>query len=347
MDGDETTGALDPPSVSVVFLAHDRRDELRVALGTMLHETDFPAELLEVIVVDNASTDGTVEMLRADFPGVEVVANARNVGASGWNAGFERAAGDYVLVLDDDCYIPGAGLRVAALTARREEADLVSFTVVSSFDENHRFNDTYPTGLLSYWGCAALLSRRALRELGGYDRNIFIWANELELTMRLLDGGFRHLFLPEVTAVHMKRPADGTGVWLPYPYRMNARHYAYVAGKLMRPVDALRTLGNLLAHSCLDAWADDRRALRAFPDVLAGFANGLRHRRPVRPAVSRAYRENFRPFSGPWFFLRSPRERWRARRSSEARDLEGRRRGDAYYGERPRFYPAGRASLDL
>jgi hypothetical protein len=165
--------------------------------------------------------------------------------------------------------------------------------------------------------------------------------------MRLLDGGFRHLFLPEVTAVHMKEPAYGTGEWLLYPYRMNSRHYAYVAGKLMRPADALATVGNLIAHTCFDTKADNRHAIRALPDVLLGFAKGLRHRQPVRPVVSKAYRDNFRAFSAPWRFLRSPRDRWRTRRGSEDPDVQGSARNEAYYTERARFYPAGGASLVL
>ena len=66
----------------------------------------------------------------------------------------------------------------------------------SGIDRNYFFDQEYSTGLFSYWGCAALLSRRAVTRIGGYDPNIFIWGNELELTMRLLDDGLRHLGLP-------------------------------------------------------------------------------------------------------------------------------------------------------
>src|SRR5205085_7733890 len=99
-------------------------------------------------------------------------------------------------------------LERAIAAAREYDAGLVSFTIVSSYDESYTFNEEYRTGLLSYWGCAALVKRVALDALGGYDPHIFIWANELEFTMRLLDRGFVHLFLPDVVAVHMKEPGD-------------------------------------------------------------------------------------------------------------------------------------------
>jgi GT2 family glycosyltransferase len=325
------------PTISIVFLAYNRRHELTISLTEMLERSTYPAERLQVIVVDNASEDGTADMVRERFGGVELIVNPENVGASGWNAGFACATGDYVLILDDDCYLPGPELERAVQAAQANRADLVSFSVVSSFDEDHSFNATYLTGLLSYWGCAALISRRALEVVRGYDPYIFIWANELELTLRLLDGGFRHLWLPAVTAVHMKAPGGPDGHFLLYPHRMNNRHYAYVAGKLLQRADAARVVTRLVVQLLLDTVADDRSAIRAIPDVLAGFASGLRRRRPVRAAVSRAYRDNFRAFASPWRFVRGPRARWRDE-SAEALQR-------AYFAERLEYYPNGEGSL--
>jgi GT2 family glycosyltransferase len=328
------------PTVSIVFLAYNRREELAVSLTEMLERSSFPRDRLQVIVVDNASTDDTAAMVRSDFPAVELVVNPDNVGASGWNAGFARATGDYVLILDDDCYLPGDHLADAVAAAERERADLVSFSVVSSFDTSHSFNGTYATGLLSYWGCAALVSRRAIDHLQGYDPYIFIWANELEFTARLLDAGFRHLFLPSVTAVHMKAPGGPDGHFLLYPHRMNNRHYAYVAGKLLRTDDAIVVAARLALQLVLDTVADDRSAVRALPDVAAGFAAGVRRRAPMRRAVSRLYRDDFRAFAPPRHFLRTPLDRLRRRAPGAARQV-------AWFAARPDVYPRGESSLAL
>jgi GT2 family glycosyltransferase len=325
------------PTVSVVFLAYDRREALAQALTRMLGDSGYPAAQLEVIVVDNASSDGTSEMVAADFPQVRLLRNEHNVGASGWNAGFRVAAGDYVLILDDDAYLERGGLEQAVTAAIAEGADLVSFTVVSSEAPDHRLNDDWRTGLLSYWGCAALLSRRALDSLGGYDPRMFIWANEAELTMRLLDAGFTHLFLPEVCAVHMKAAILD---FEPRRYQINARHHAYIAGKLMRPADALVVLANLLLSAAIDTAVVDRRARGALGLVVRGALDGVRNRAPVRGVVSAAYRKNFRPFAGPLRFLRTPAERLGATdRSAE--------RQERYFNRRPRFNPPGRATLRL
>jgi GT2 family glycosyltransferase len=217
------------PTVTIVFLVYNRRDELRESLRRMLHESDYDGPV-DAIVVDNASDDGSAAMVRDEFPQVQLIVRDENCGVSGWNDGFAAARGEFVLALDDDCYLPADGLRNAVQAAREHDADLVSFSVRSSFDATYRFDQRYRTGLLGFWGCAVLMRRRALTELNGYDPAIFVWANELEFMLRFFDRGFRHLHLPEVQAVHMKLPRP----WLEYlatrPYRINTRHLAYIAG---------------------------------------------------------------------------------------------------------------------
>jgi GT2 family glycosyltransferase len=334
------------PVVTAVFLAYNRKAQLRESLRRMRSESGYPEHRLELIVVDNASEDGTPEMIRSEYPDVTLVESGSNLGAPGWNAGFAVARGDYVLILDDDAYLRPGALENAVRAARQENAGLVSFTVISSFEETYRFNDEYRTGLLSYWGCAALVSRAALDELGGYDPNIFIWANELEFTMRLLNAGFVHLFLPDVVAVHMKEPDDPT-VFKPRNLRNNFRHWGYVAGKLMRPSDAALAVTSLTLQALIEALARDRRVIKGFLPVMAGFADGLRNRQPVRPVVSSTYRKNFRNFDWPWRYWRSPGERWRASRSAESAQTQRERRQAPYFDQRRVFYPEERASLKL
>jgi GT2 family glycosyltransferase len=332
------------PLVSVVVLAYNRREQLLESLERMLTHSGYPPDRLEVIVVDNASSDGTSEAVASRYPKARLIRNEHNVGASGWNGGFAVAAGDYVLILDDDAYLRPGDLERGVLAASDEAADLVSFAVVSSFDESTPINDDWRTGLFSYWGCAALLSRRAVRALGGYDPNMFMWTNEVELTMRLLDEGLRHLYMSDIRAVHMKERVTRFDT---QRYLVNARHFGYIAAKLMRPVDALATLGNILQRALNDCLVQDRSAIGGVKEVLAGFAGGLPHRRPVRPLVSSAYRRIFCHFAAPWQFMRSPLERIRSRRDSSAAESQRVARRERYFVDRARFYPSDRGSLRL
>jgi len=349
----------DAPTVSVVFLVFNRCEELRTSLDEMLGGIDFDPARLEVIVVDNASQDGSAEMVAFEFPGVRLIRRTVNCGVSGWNDGFAVARGEWVLALDDDCYLPGDGLRRGLEAAGQHHADLVSFGVAAGDDPDFRFNEEYRTGLLSFWGCAVLLHRRVLEALGGYDPEIFVYANELEFTLRAFDAGFRHLHLPEVVAVHMKTSKD-TGELRDYvisrAYPINARHYAYVAAKLLHRRDAAETLVALVATVLRDAVRTDRAALRGLGTTARGFARGLRRRAPVKQAViSRTYRENFESFASPWWLSRPlpelvrsvPRETLRSARGLPRREDPGVGRRTAYYERRARYHPSTAQTLDF
>jgi GT2 family glycosyltransferase len=338
------SNGADWPAVSIVFLAYNRRDELAVSLDKVLHQLDYPAARLEVIVVDNASTDGTAEMVWERFPQVQLIRNPENVGASAWNVGMSTAGGDWRVILDDDCYIEGDALKTAVSEARRHEADFVSFRVMSSEEPGYSFNDEHPTGLLNFWGCSAMFSRRAIESEPFYDPAIFIWANELELTMRLLDRGYRHLYLHEVESVHMKGPNVGFNERATL---INYRHWAYIAAKLLQPGDAALALWNLFLHVLFQAYSEDARALGALREVPLGLARGLSARDPVRASVSRVYRRHVRKFLSPLPLLRSPLERLRS--GDDPRRVEAARlaRIARWYERRPEYYPPATASLAL
>ena len=330
------------PLVTVAVLAYNRREPLDITLTKIAEELDYPADRLETIVVDNASTDGTGAMLAERHPSVRVITNERNVGVSGWNPAFAAGRGDYFLALDDDCYITGSGLKQAIRRAQEEDADLVSFGVASSFDPGFRFDLEYQVGLLSFWGCAALMSRRAIDELGGYDPDIFLWTNEAEFTLRLLDRGLRHLYLPEIVAVHMKEPFDGSGQNR-FARETNLRHTAYVATKHLGGWDAVVVLGRMLRRAVAGG-VRTRDAHTSAAALAAGAVRGLRRRSPVRPQVSRLYRENYIEYKDPQLLARLP-ELWALRadpEASKARFVEHQR---AYCEARPALFPHESRSL--
>jgi GT2 family glycosyltransferase len=336
----------DWPLVTIAILAYNRREPLKHTLHVMLEEIEYPRDALEVIVVDNDSTDGTSDMLSADFPDVQVIKTEKNIGAPAWNRALAAGAGEFFLILDDDCHLEGGDLKRAVAAARANTADLVSFRVRSGVDRSYFFNDEYATGLLSYWGCAALLSRRAVERLGGYDPNIFIWGNELELTLRLLDEGLRHLSMPEVVAVHMKLGREPR-TYAEWGYRMHHRHMAYVGARFLRWADLLPVLGFRLAQVGIDVFALDRRVITVLPSIAAGVRDGLRARRPARPEISRLYRTAFPDFTSPFGTLRGPRERLAARRHPDRAEQDRLVKQRDFFAPRQRYFPEEATVLEV
>ncbi len=332
--------------MTVAILAFNRRDALGTTLAKVRDELEYPPETLELIVVDNASSDGTAEMVATEFPSVRVIRLAANVGVSGWNSAFREGRGEWFLVLDDDCWIDGDALTLALGAAQAAHADLVSFSVRSEQDPEYFFTEEYTPGLFAFWGCACLISRRALERLGGYDPYIFVWGNELEFTIRLLDAGFRHLYLPDVVAVHMKVPG-WTETAARRARRFNHRHWAYTAAKLLQPADAARVIVRQFGAIAVEAAAHSVRDLAAIPGVVGGMRSGIRHRAPVRPVVSVAYRDNFVSFASQIEVLVAPRERLARLLRGDRRALsrEAPERWRRYRAARPDFYPHDEGSL--
>jgi GT2 family glycosyltransferase len=339
------TAALAWPSVTVVALVYNRREELRDSLRHTL-ASDYPGEI-DVIVVDNASTDGSAEMVREEFPEVRVLTHAENVGVSGWNIGFAAATGEWTLVLDDDCYLPPDGLRKAVQGANEYEADLVSFRVSSTRDAEYYFSEEWWAGLFGFWGCAALVRTSVMHELGGYDPEIFLYSHETEFTIRLLDRGYKHLHFPEVVARHMKAPPPQ----LSYketdhrPRRFNNHNHGYTVGKLLRRRDALGALVALVVNEWRDGVRFNWRCGMYWHHVVIGFVHGLRHRRPVRPEVSHCFRMNFWAYASPWWLTRPPlelakalpREIVQGRLTDDDRGRSSRR--EEYFESRAPYYP--------
>ena len=98
--------------ISVVIVSFNTREVLRECLTALAREA---ASLdVQTIVVDNGSKDGSIEMLRADFPAVELIASEENLGfGRANNLAFERARGRYIVLLNSDAFLTPGSLRLS------------------------------------------------------------------------------------------------------------------------------------------------------------------------------------------------------------------------------------------
>src|SRR5580692_7284202 len=127
---------MSEPSVSVVVVSYNRREQVRGLLESVYRGDLVPDE---VIVVDNASRDGTVEMLARDFPRVRVIANRENfMGSHAVNQGIAAATGEFVYATADDNVIDPKCLAVLRdVMVSRPDAALVA-PVMYFYDEPER-----------------------------------------------------------------------------------------------------------------------------------------------------------------------------------------------------------------
>ena len=155
-----------------------------------------------MIVVDNASSDGSAEMVKIEFPIVKLIQLEKNIGIAGWNEGFKVAKGEYVLVLDDDSY-PDAGTiqRGVEKFCYSESIAIVAFNVI---DKSRNVSQTahYKKPYLDFVGCGAIVKKSVFSLIGGFDDSIFIFVHELDFSIQVLSAGYTIEYIPDALVFH-------------------------------------------------------------------------------------------------------------------------------------------------
>jgi hypothetical protein len=171
---------------------------------------------IEVIVVDNGSTDGSVEALK-QIAGVKVVELGSNLGPSmARNVGIEMATGKYTLFIDSDAVLSKKGMR---RMVERMEADptigILGCKIVNAFSRGidqwiyHQPYDEYGDQMFetySFSAAGAMVRTEAAKEVGGFWDRLFIYNEEVDLSIRLIRAGFKVIYDPTVYVFHRVSP---------------------------------------------------------------------------------------------------------------------------------------------
>lgn len=239
-----------PPDLSIVIVNWNVREFLRRCLDSILGSDGLLVGLdtpgystsgwrAEVIVVDNASNDGSVAMLTQDIPWVRVIANQQNLGfTAANNQGLAVSQGRFVLFLNPDTELAPAALRLmleyadahprvgvigpqlrygdgSLQSSRRRFPTLATFFLESTivqrwWPQNAVLSRYYvldrPDDAISPvdWvvGACMLVRRAVLDQTGGFDEGFFMYSEELDLCHRAVDAGWQVVYLPAAVVTH-------------------------------------------------------------------------------------------------------------------------------------------------
>jgi len=167
----------------------------------------------ELVIVDNASTDGTAEMVRERFPEAVLVRSHKNLGCpSGRNLGVANCTGKYVYFLDDDGWLERDALEKVVARAESDETLGVIMSQIRMMDGD-RFVEARPVGLSepcyrSTFSGGCSLIRRDIFEQFGFPDDFFRQAEEDDLTLRMMDVGRYCYFDPESVMYHKPSPIN-------------------------------------------------------------------------------------------------------------------------------------------
>lgn len=220
--------------LSVVVLNYNTRDLLRECLLSVL-ENDRCGDL-QLIVVDNASTDGSADMVYNEFPEAVLVKNERNLGfAAGVNRGLALAVGEFILILNGDTKLPpGSIAEMRGWMRAHPEVGIAGPMLLDEAGNPQRSFHyfTVPTvgnalRFLAHlggryesrrlyarnnrrshlpvdwiYGACLFLRREVLDEVGLFDEGFFLYAEDMELCYRARLHGWEVAYVPVVRVVH-------------------------------------------------------------------------------------------------------------------------------------------------
>jgi N-acetylglucosaminyl-diphospho-decaprenol L-rhamnosyltransferase len=196
--------------ISLIAITYNSRELLPRFLAA-LAATDWAD--YELIVVDNASSDGTAAWLAAEHPGVRVIASPANLGfGAACNLGFGAARGDLLVCMNPDVEVTPAWLAVLHdhMLANPAAAIICPSTLYPG-DPPPAASGVAPTAAVP--GCALMLRRSAWQEIGGFDEAMFLYWEDTELCWRAGLLGWQVLEDLDAIVYHERGGSTGGGRW--------------------------------------------------------------------------------------------------------------------------------------
>jgi N-acetylglucosaminyl-diphospho-decaprenol L-rhamnosyltransferase len=239
--------ALADADLSVIVVNYNTEGYLERCIGSVYASAGEVA--MEVVVVDNASTDGSADLASAKYAGVSLIRNAQNRGfAAAVNQGIRATKAPFMFLLNPDAEISWGTLerllkvardrpRAGALgvlvrdpqgsiypSARKVPTlvEAVGHAFLHPFRPDNRFSRAYT---MSEWdrsserevdwvsGSSMLLRRAALDQVGLLDERYFLYAEDVDICTRLRRNGWSVIFTPELQIVHVGGVSTGRSPW--------------------------------------------------------------------------------------------------------------------------------------
>jgi hypothetical protein len=231
--------------LSIIIVNWNTGELLQQCLASVFRQ-DLPAPA-EIIVVDNASSDGSAEMLRRSFSQVTLMENSANLGfTKANNRAIERASGEYLLFLNPDTIIPhertltdwlafmdehreagASGCRLVFPNGDHQVGDAGFKPTLGSISNYALFlskmSPSFKGVYLNHsprrpyevdWVCGAdlLVRRSVINDVGPMDEDIFMYADDVEWGCRIRASGYKIYYLPTLTIIHYQGATGGVAV---------------------------------------------------------------------------------------------------------------------------------------
>lgn len=248
------------PDISVIILTYNTLALTRACLRSIYASATRQKITVEIIVVDNASTDHTTECLQAEFPNAHFIVNSANLGFSrGNNIGLQAAHGRYLMLLNSDTEVqPGALEALVEFMDEHPDAGACGPMLTNAGGTLQPSGRALPsvwsvflgmTKLYRLWkadfyaqrgrdytqiarvgevsGAALLVRDEAYQKVGGLDPNLFAYYEDVDWCKRISQAGYAIYYVPQAKVMHHWEGTSRSVSELSYRAGQNSQRYYF------------------------------------------------------------------------------------------------------------------------
>jgi len=213
------------PKISIISPTRNRKNKLIRCLKS-IESLDYPKDKLEVIIVDNASNDGTTSVVKKEFPKVKIIENEYNLGVStALNIGIKESSGNFIFIFEDDLVLEKGCLK-KLVTFSLENPKIIAAGGLFYYNKKNRIRNL--GGKINFFtskikirgkdeiyrnqyghseadvvgGATLLINRKIFEEIGYFDERFFWSYEDLDWCLRLKKKGYKIIVLPEAKIFH-------------------------------------------------------------------------------------------------------------------------------------------------
>jgi GT2 family glycosyltransferase len=205
--------------ISICISCWNRLEYLKKCIYSILSQ-DINHDLIELIIVDNCSSDGTQEYLQSLMFNFEyhykIMDHSDYSAMQTLNIAFKMAKGDYILVLDDDVELIQRNSISGLLSVMSHSIGIVAANVITPQESLTQLEFKYPMDQIidirnlpkesfrvyDFIGACALIHRNCFKSIGYYDESFDIYWNEADTALKMLYSGYDVVYVPWITPVH-------------------------------------------------------------------------------------------------------------------------------------------------
>lgn len=230
------------PFVSIIIVNWNANDYIKQCLDSLLSQTYTN---FEIIVVDNASTDGSVNIIKQNYPQITLIENKINLGfAQGNNIGIEKSRGELIALFNPDAVAEKDWLKILVSVMKHSDniagvtgkiyylgdkygknAVFCTWPKIDPYSANPtNFYNGEPISAVDYLsGAAAVLKKDILDKIGLFDTKYFLYFEETDLCARIIRAGYTFLYVPTAIAWHAVSPLSNSNNKIYYMERNRFR----------------------------------------------------------------------------------------------------------------------------